>query len=106
MLFTKKAISKALPSITHLRKRYQYYGQTGIVPANSSLLAHCVIYDKGGRVDSWVSGYGEAVPRDIYYGDYTGIDAAETVYQWMKGNITRGEVIDSIQEQIRGNNNA
>ena len=38
--------------------------------------------------------------QDIYYGDYTGIDAAETVYQWMKGNITRGEVIDSIQEQI------
>ena len=100
MLFTKKAISKALPSITHLRKHYQYYGQTGTVPANSSLLKYCVIYDKGGRVDSWVSGHGEAVPQDIYYGNYTGIDAAETVYQWMKGNITRDEVISSIQEQI------
>lgn len=77
-----------------------YTGQTGLVPKHSSLIKYAVFYDHNGEVASWISGYGDAVPRDIYQGNYTGANAVEVVEEWMKGRQTRAETVDAIQAMI------
>jgi hypothetical protein len=98
MTFTKKAINAAVPRINYIRNHYLYRGQTGTVPAYSKRLKHFIVYENAGKVDSWVSGYGDAMPGNLYHGEYIGVDVPETVEAWLKGDLDRGEVVNAIHD--------
>lgn len=100
MKVSRKAINATLPSITYIKRRFQYYGQTGIVPSHSSVIKHFIVYNDGGRLDSWYSSFGDAIPAKLYHGEYDGVEAVETVEQWMRGELTRAEVVAEIQAAL------
>ena len=100
MKASRKAINALIPSITYIRQHYTYGGQTGWVPAYSRRIKDFIIYDDAGKLKSWLSGYGDAMPRDLYYGNYTGANVVEIIEQWMRGNLTRAETVAEIQTAL------
>ena len=98
MKVAKKAINKALPSIRYFNKWYVPHGFRGLMPENASTLASVVFrVDENGDVIERDYAVGDAYEREDYYMDGCCVEAASVISEWMRGEISRKDVVDEVQ---------
>lgn len=97
MKVTKKAINKALPSIRYFNRNFVTLGFAGIPPKNAHTLASVVFRVNGEDVVARDYAIGESYEREDYYMDGCCVEAASVITEWMRGEISRKDVVDEVQ---------
>lgn len=98
MKVAKKAINKALPSIRYFNKWYVPHGFRGLMPENASTLASVVFrVDEDGDVIKRDYAIGDAKEPEDYHMEGVCVDASDVIERWMRGNMSRNEVVETIQ---------
>lgn len=102
MKITKKAINKALPCVRYFNKWYVPHGFAGILPGNSSTLASVIFrVDEYGDVIERDYGVGDGYIPEDYRMDGVCVDVTDVIEKWMRGNVSREEVVDEIQKKFK-----
>ena len=101
MKVTKKAINKALPSIRYFNKWYVPHGFAGMLPENASTLASVVFrVNKDGDVVERDYAIGDAKEPEDYRMGGVCVDASDVIENWMRGNMSRNEVVETMQIRL------
>lgn len=101
MKVTKKAINKALPSIRYFNKCFVPHGFIGLMPENVSTLASVIFrLDKDKNVIERDYAIGETKEPEDYRMEGVCVDASDVIENWMRGNMSRNEVVETIQIRL------
>jgi hypothetical protein len=93
MPVTKKAVNAALDSLSHFKNRYHEGYPSGII--TTRLLKKVVARATESGVEIHSAAYEEAMPEWAYY--ERGYNATDDVFEWMRGEIDREDVVARIQ---------
>lgn len=97
MKVTKKAINKTLPSVRYFNRNYVTFGFAGILPENAHTLASVVFRVNGEDVVARDYAIGDAYEREDYYMNGCCVEASSVITEWMRGEISRKDVVDEVQ---------